>query len=179
MSAICFLLASQPINLPFIKGEKGVCKRECGREPTESIRRLRGVWILILLKQSVPVNPYKVTECPQGSEYSNLMIADLISDHLPLSPRPHNCKNHVGNKKVVKAGECVSIQTKGCQGVPGSHGVCASISLIAGKLLPSLRCCWGEADLRRQGPQGHLLESSTYHPWQGACLFYPPASLQH
>lgn len=113
MSAICFLLESQPINLPFINGEKDVCKRECGKEdPAENTRRSRGLHIL--LKRSVPVNPYKVTVCPQGSEYSKLMIADLILDHLPLSPQPHNCKNHVGNQKVVKAGECVSIQTKGC-----------------------------------------------------------------
>ena len=74
----------------------------------------QGAWILILLKRSVPVNPYKVTVCPQGSEYSKLMVADLISDHLPLSPQPRSCKNHVGNQKVIKAGERVSIRTKGC-----------------------------------------------------------------
>lgn len=114
MSAICFLLESQPINLPFIKGEKAFVRENVEKKNPQRTHGGRGVWILILLKRSVPVNPYKVTVCPQGSEYSTLMIADLISDHLPLSPQPHNCKNHVGNQKVIKAGECVSIRTKGC-----------------------------------------------------------------
>ena len=114
MSAICFLLESQPINLPFIKGEKGVCKRECGKEePTESTRRSRGLDI-DSLKTVCACEPLQSHRVPRGSEYSNLMIADLISDHLPLFPQPRNCKNHVGNQKVVKAGECVSIRTKGC-----------------------------------------------------------------
>ena len=114
MSAICFLLESQPINLPFIKGEKGVCKRECGKEePTESTRRSRGLDI-DSLKTVCACEPLQSHRVPRGSEYSNLMIADLISDHLPLFPQPCNCKNHVGNQKVIKAGECVSIRTKGC-----------------------------------------------------------------
>lgn len=77
----------------------------------------RGVWILILLKRSVPVNPYKVTVCPQGSEYSNLMIADLISDHLPLSLlSPIIARTMLGTKKSLKL---VSVLASGLKDAEG------------------------------------------------------------